>query len=374
LNPDLCQGIEPYNKEAWWVLILCASKAVLALTLSKKLKKLVGTEDANALLSNLRGDSELASLGPILGISKVLKGEMSREEYFFRYGHRSPHEFELSIPDPSEDAHWLERQIKEFEELDTNVDELLQKQRAKYEDAWARFVECFPNKVKWLEKQITKASEGARIREAARSEFVRVFRILRNFALKAGELTGIGEDVFFLYIDEVEDLLSGRDVKVKYIPARKENYAKYKELPPFPSVIRGRFNPFEWVKDPNRRMDYYDSTAPINAVDSEILKGFAGAAGKVEGIVRILNAPEEGEKLQPGEILVATTTNVGWTPLFPKAAAIITDVGAPLSHAAIVARELGIPAVVGCGNATLRLKTGDKVMVDGGQGIVHILS
>ena len=171
-----------------------------------------------------------------------------------------------------------------------------------------------------------------------------------------------------------QDLLSGRDVKVKYIPARKENYAKYKELPPFPSVIRGRFNPFEWMKDPNRRMDYYDSTAPINAVDSEMLKGFAGAAGKVEGIVRILNAPEEGEKLQPGEILVATTTNVGWTPLFPKAAAIITDVGAPLSHAAIVARELGIPAVVGCGNATLRLKTGDKVMVDGGQGIVHILS
>lgn len=72
---------------------------------------------------------------------------------------------------------------------------------------------------------------------------------------------------------------------------------------------------------------------------------------------------EEGEKLQPGEILVATTTNVGWTPLFPRTAAVITDVGAPLSHAAIVARELGIPAVVGCGNATTRLKTGDKVLV-----------
>ena len=88
--------------------------------------------------------------------------------------------------------------------------------------------------------------------------------------------------------------------------------------------------------------------------------------------MRILTTPEEGEKLQPGEILAATTTNVGWTPLFPRAAAVITDVGAPLSHAAIVARELGIPAVVGCGNATLRLKTGDRVIVDGGQGIVYI--
>jgi len=86
-----------------------------------------------------------------------------------------------------------------------------------------------------------------------------------------------------------------------------------------------------------------------------------------------LSSTEEGEKLETGEILVASTTNVGWTPLFPRAAAIITDIGAPLSHAAIVARELGIPAVVGCGNATARLKTGDRVIVDGGQGVVHIL-
>ncbi|OCA96691.1 hypothetical protein BGS1_07625 [Clostridium beijerinckii] len=65
----------------------------------------------------------------------------------------------------------------------------------------------------------------------------------------------------------------------------------------------------------------------------------------IEGVVRILTNPEEGENLKKGEILVASTTNVGWTPLFPKTSAIITDIGAPLSHAAIVARELGIPAV-----------------------------
>ena len=66
-------------------------------------------------------------------------------------------------------------------------------------------------------------------------------------------------------------------------------------------------------------------------------------------------------------------TDIAWTMLFPRAAAIVTDVGAPLSHAAIVARELGIPAVVGCGDATMRLKTGDRVRVDGGQGRVEIL-
>ena len=88
----------------------------------------------------------------------------------------------------------------------------------------------------------------------------------------------------------------------------------------------------------------------------------------------MLASPEEGDKLQSGEILVTRVTNVGWTPLFPRAAAVVTDVGAPLSHAAIVARELGIPAVVGCGNATMRLHTGDVVRVDGSHGTVELLA
>ncbi|MTI46844.1 MAG: phosphoenolpyruvate synthase [Firmicutes bacterium] len=366
--------LEPYNKKAWWGLMVSGTKAVLALTLGKKLTDMVGSEDANTILSNLRGDSELASLGPIIGISKVLNGEMSRKEYLKQYGHRGPHEFELSIPDPSEDVNWLEKQIQEFKQSDINVEELLNKQHAQYEAAWKRFQEHYPNKVKRIERRIGKASEGARIREAARSEFVRVFRVNRIFAQKAAELIGVEEDIFFLYMDDILSILSGGKSVMRYIPARKKNYEKYKSLPPFPSVIRGRFNPLEWVNNPNRRMDYYDSSMPVNVdSDSETLKGFPGAAGRIEGKVRILMNPEDGDKLEPGEILVATTTNVGWTPIFPKVAAVVTDVGAPLSHAAIVARELGIPAVVGCGNATLRLKTGDKVLVDGGRGVVHIL-
>lgn len=378
-NEDLLlmwkREIELQNNRAWWGLLVGGSKAGLALApINKKLTEMVGSEDASTLLSNLRGDSVLQSLGPVVGISNVIKGEMSREEYLKQYGHRGPHEFELSIPDPGEDESWLEKQIEEYKKSDTDVEGLLKKQHAQYQDTLESFQKQFPSKVKWLEKKMKKAAESARVREAVRSEFVRVFRVIRAFALKIGELTGLGDDVSLLYIDEVLNILSGDKSAVKHIPARKENYEKYKTLPPFPSVIRGRFNPLEWLKDPNRRMDFYDSTMPIAiASDCETLKGFPGAAGRIEGKVRILMNPEEGDMLRPGEILVATTTNVGWTPLFPRVAAIITDVGAPLSHAAIVARELGIPAVVGCGNATLRLKTGDKVIVDGGQGIVHIL-
>lgn len=366
---------QPYYYDAVLISADGAQKMVAVVNkLSIQLKKLVGTEDANTLLSNLRGGSELASLGPIVGIAKVIKGEMSREEYLLQYGHRGPHEFEVSIPDPAEDINWLERQIEEFEKSNIDVEGLLNKQRTQYEAAKKRFKDRFPNKVQWLDKQIEKAAEGAHLREATRSEYIRVIRVIRIFALRAGEFTGIGDDIFFLYIDEVENLLTGDNSALKHVPVRRENYEKYKTLPPFPSMIRGRFNPFEWAKDPNRRLDYYDATMPtVSTPDSETIKGYAGAAGRVEGTVRILTNAEDGDKLQPGEILVASTTNVGWTPLFPRVAAIITDIGAPLSHAAIVARELGIPAVVGCGNATTRLRTGDRVLVDGGQGIVHIL-
>jgi len=91
------------------------------------------------------------------------------------------------------------------------------------------------------------------------------------------------------------------------------------------------------------------------------------------GLVRIVKSPEEGNQLKPGEILVAVTTNVGWTPIFPRAAAVVTDVGAPLSHAAIVASEMGIPAVVGCRNATMLLKTGNRVRVNGGAASVEVI-
>lgn len=103
------------------------------------------------------------------------------------------------------------------------------------------------------------------------------------------------------------------------------------------------------------------------------MRGFAGAAGVVAATARVLTSIAEGESLRPGEVLVTTVTNVGWTPLFPRAAAVVTDVGAPLSHAAIVARELRIPAVVGCGNAT-RLRSGDRVQVDGAAGTVEVLA
>ncbi len=344
-----------------------------AAVLRHDLMGLVETADANALLSNISGDAELlASLGPVVGVARVARGEMSREEYLERYGHRGAHEWELSLPHPAEDPDWLDRQLAEFAKSPVDVDALLRKQRTEYEAAWRRFQERYPHKVKSIGRRLEKFAVDARMREAVRSEVTRVAGVVRDFALRAGALTNLGDGIFFLTLDEMIDVLSGDESAVVYIPARRETHARYVALPPYPMFINGRFDPFQWAADPNRRSDLFDSHAPISISDSDTITGFAGAAGRVEGLVRRLHSAEDGDQLQPGEILVAVTTNVGWTTLFPRAAAIVTDVGAPLSHAAIVARELGIPAVVGCGNATMRLKTGDRVRVDGGRGIVEI--
>jgi hypothetical protein len=148
----------PYNTKALWVVLTGGRKVVIAFKLKEELTKLIGMEDTNTLLSNFRGNSALESLGPVVGISKIIKGEMSSEEYLMRYGHRGPHEFELSIPHPAEDANWLDKQIEEFKKSDVDAEQLLKRNRAQYEEAWKRFQERYPEKVQRIEKKLANTS------------------------------------------------------------------------------------------------------------------------------------------------------------------------------------------------------------------------
>lgn len=368
------QEIMAWLEEGIWLMGGAAAPLEGTMKFKKELARLVGEADANTLFSNASGeDAMLASLGPLVGISRVAAGKMSRAEYLDRYGHRGPQEAELSMPRPAEDPDWFDRQLAEYEKDPVDVDALLALRRAEFDNAWQRLQARYPRQAPRLRNEIEKVGPAARLREAVRDEATRYMWVERAWALRAGEMTGLGDDVFLLTIDEVLDLLAGDDAATVHVPTRRETYARYRALPPYPMIIRGPFDPFEWAADPNRRYDIHDRAASTPASTSNTLRGFAGAVGEVEGRVRVLEGPEQGDRLQPGEILVAVTTNVGWTPLFPRAAAVVTDVGAPLSHAAIVARELGIPAVVGCGSATTRLRTGDRVRVDGGRGVVEVL-
>ncbi|MFN2165489.1 MAG: PEP-utilizing enzyme [Anaerolineae bacterium] len=375
LAPHLLAGV-------WTVLGTVTRAANTMLALRRKLEALAGPQDANLLIANLnageRGEGLLASLGPVAGLAQVAAGELSRSDYLVRYGHRGPHEFEISLPRPAEDPAWLEAELARLQADPLDIAGMLASQQARFSEAWGRLAAKSPRQAHRLKNQIARSAHFARQREAARSEYVRDRWMVRLFALKAGEIIGLGDEIFFLSLAEVLALLDGcKPASLAAIPARREAHQRNLSLPPLPAIIHGRFDPYQWASDPQRRADIFDTDEAIFGDQQQanrlILKGSPGSSGRVTGRVRILSRPEEGDQLQPGEILVASQTDVAWTLLFPRAAAVITDVGAPLSHAAIVARELGIPAVVGCGIATQRLKTGDRVEVDGGRGEIRII-
>lgn len=113
--------------------------------------------------------------------------------------------------------------------------------------------------------------------------------------------------------------------------------------------------------------------APRDDQHGNTLKGMGASAGKVTGRACVMRGPEDFGLMQPGDVIVAVITTSAWTPLFARASAVVTDIGGPLSHSSIVAREYGIPAVLGTGNATRRIQNGQIISVDGGAGTVNLM-
>jgi phosphohistidine swiveling domain-containing protein len=365
LNPE-------FHRVSWMLSAATRSSGASFITTRKRLQRLLGDAAANALTAGLRTEAgQLASLGLLDGLEQLAAGEIDRDTFNRRYGHRGPHEFEISLPRPGEEPDWIDQQLAERAQSATSYSDMLAAQEQKRNAAWAELEQRHPVHARILHRQLRGWAKISRDRERARSEVIRYFWVLRAYALRAGELSGLGDDIFFLDKAEIVRVLQGETISSKLIKQRGAAYQAYSALPPYPTLIRGRFNPYLWAADPNRRSDLFIEGRATRA--DAAVRGFPGSAGVVEARVRVLHDAADGAALQPGEVLVTTITNVGWTPLFPRAAAVITDVGAPLSHAAIVARELGIPAVIGCGNATMRLKTGDLVRVDGTAGTVEVL-
>jgi len=135
--------------------------------------------------------------------------------------------------------------------------------------------------------------------------------------------------------------------------------------PQFIGGIGGSTASITW--EPTDRGKYVSDDAIM------VLEGVGGSGGRISGIARVINGPQDFNSLQEGEIIVAPSTNPAWTPLFVTAKGVVTDIGGLLSHGAVVAREYGIPAVLGTGDATKKIKTGQRILVDGNLGRVHIL-
>lgn len=197
-------------------------------------------------------------------------------------------------------------------------------------------------------------------RERDRDALVRVIGVMRSIAREQGRrlaATGVltePGDVFYLTYDEL--FAPGADAKAVVVRRRAERERLAAIRLPIAFVA-------PWEPEPD---------AAVLAV-GERLAGVAAAGGKTRGVVRIVT-PETAHLLEPGEVMVTQVTDVGYTPLFGHAAAVVTDIGGTLSHAAVVAREFGIPAVCDTANATARLVDGMEVEVDGTTGTVVVLS
>lgn len=347
------------------VLTECGTQMVPLFSMRNKITKVAGEEMANKLLSGCVGI--LDSMKPLLLLEDVKAGRMSRDEYMKICGQRCVNEMELSMPRPYENPSYLDDLIANGNS-GADLYSMRKSQEEKFDAALKEFDSLYPKKSKWIRVQIEKFKEANQFREDIRSKGVWIFSVLREFLLCAGKINGIGDDIFMLYLDECMKLLKGDKSVLKFIEGRKLSHEKNLSYPDFPGLILGEFNPEIWMKDPLRRNDFYCATKKIDY--GADVKGFPGASGVVEGVARIITDISHIDELIPGEILVTTATNIGWTVAFGKVSAIVTDIGAPLSHAAIVAREFGIPAVVGCGNATTVIKSGDRIVVDGTNGTV----
>ncbi len=224
----------------------------------------------------------------------------------------------------------------------------------------------------WLKKRMYRfATRRARglvgLRESPKFFIIRVMGIMRKALQESGiELAEMRilddpEDIFFLNVEELEALSRQENMDWKALVAQhRRSNAREKLRKQIPSILMSDGRAF------------YGAPGAAAAGGEGNLSGSGVSPGIVEGKVRVVFSPHD-TALQPGEILVCPGTDPAWTPLFLVAGGLVMEVGGMMTHGAVVAREYGIPAVVGVAQATSRLISGQRVRVDGESGIVQIL-
>ncbi|KOY16548.1 phosphoenolpyruvate synthase [Paenibacillus xylanivorans] len=166
------------------------------------------------------------------------------------------------------------------------------------------------------------------------------------------------EDIFYLTFEELREVVRTNKLDEKIITKRKEDYRFYEKLTP-PRVLT---SDGEIISG-----QYQRENLPANAI-----VGLPVSAGVVEGRARVIFNIEDAD-LEDGDILVTPYTDPSWTPLFVSIKGLVTEVGGLMTHGAVIAREYGLPAIVGVGNATQRIKDGQQIRVHGTEGYIEIL-
>jgi len=388
------------------VMLTCASSALGSHLALKTVLERVAPLDAERLAQSLTsGIRDLESARPAIGILRIANvarrepdareailrdatvdlgaipdGQTRRAlaSFLERYGDRAVREAELSTPRWGEDPRPVLTMLRiALRGEARDVEASLLRARAQADAETSRLMP----KLNILEQTlvrhlVARAQKSARLRESMRSWVTRVLGMLRQtivdgdrrllrrdpelaadqraLAERGSPLAAIGP-AFFLTIDElVTALRTSRAELAPLVRARRAEFARDQARPDPPGTFVGAPPPV--VLPPS---------------GGDLLRGLPASPGVVEGRARVMLGAQEIGSLEPGEILVVHTTDVGWTPLFLIAAGVVTELGGPLSHAAVVAREFGVPSVVNVRGATIAIRTGDRVRVDGDRGVVE---
>lgn len=322
-------------------------------------------------LSALTGVAGGAEIAIVQDLWRASRGQLELAEVVRRHGFHGPHEGEVSSVVWREDDAPLHAIAAQYAGRDDNENPIIADQaRRTARPALERGVLAAvpPLQRPVLRAALAAARDVLPLRGVVKRSFLQALDVARASARQLGqELVDYGllderDDIFYLTARELVSR-DGRppDDARELVARRRERRADYQRLAIPPA----------WAGMP--QVTAIDDAAPADRNDGDVVTGVGASGGVAEGTVRVLMTPDFGDA-QPDEILVSPTTDPSWASIMFVSAALVVDVGGALSHAAVVAREIGIPCVVNTQDGTRRLRTGDRVRVDGDHGTVEILA
>jgi phosphohistidine swiveling domain-containing protein len=307
-----------------------------------------GRAAVNELSMGVRPDPR-ADLGG--AIQDLAAGRLDRATFLERFGHRGPHEMELATPRWAEDHAALDRLVA------TSAGE--KPARPDQQAAWERIAgqAKLPAPVRTImEAELERLHTYLALRETAKHYLMRGYALIRRILVELDRRYCLGGGIFFLTPEDLPRLVRGEDVSADV--ARRRRRRAVALCLEVPQVL---------FSD-----DLEAIGRPIVVAGAETLQGVPLSAGVAEAPALVLAEPTTDVPAEP-YILVCPTTDPSWVPLFTRAKGLVMETGGVLSHGAIVAREFGLPAVAGLPDVLQRLRTGQRLRVDGGSGVVNVL-
>ncbi|HEY2060443.1 MAG TPA: PEP-utilizing enzyme [Amycolatopsis sp.] len=321
-------------------------------------------EQVNAVVG---GQGEHAETDLIHDLWQLGRDRITLADFLAEHGYHGPHEGEASSRVWREDPAPVLKLAEQYATLDEQsnpADAAARRAGERVAAERALIASLPPLRRPAARFVLSLAAARIPLRGVAKAAFLQALDVARGSARRMGtlladlEVLADPEDVFSFTVDELAAMpMPGARSIVEDRRARREAFLATE----LPSCWRGNPVPVE-VGAP-RRAD--GGRAPV--------QGIAASGGVAEGTVRVLDSATFAE-VRPGDVLVCETTDPSWASVLFLSGALVVDVGGLLSHAAVVARELGVPCVVGTGDGTTALRTGDRVRVDGTTGSVEILS